>query len=443
MKFYKNFLPLFTVFVLQNIITLGVNLTDNIMLGAYNETSLAGVSAVNQIQFILQQLLTAMGDGVVMFGSQYWGKRQINPIKKIALIGVKAGIVLAITLLFITGLFPLQIMKIFTNDANIVAEGVDYLLIVRFSYLFFAITMLLLAMLRSVEIVKIGFILSIVALISNAFLNYLLIYGKFGFAEMGVQGAAIATLCGRIIECSILTLYLIKKRERLELKFKDFISYDKDLAKDYFKKVVPMLLIALIWGVNTALQTVVFGHMSATAIAANSIATVIFLLVKGGAQGAASATAIVIGKDIGVGDMEVVKKDSKMLQKFFVAVGIVGGLLLFFLRIPILEIYNLSPATKELANQFLIILSIVYVGMAYQMPTNEGIIKGGGSPEFVVKLNIISSWLIVIPLSFLMAFVFKTSPIIVIICLNSDQIFKVIPAYVKANHGKWIKVLTR
>lgn len=141
--------------------------------------------------------------------------------------------------------------------------------------------------------------------------------------------------------------------------------------------------------------------------------------------------------------MNLVKQYAKKMQKMFVVIGLVSGLVLFLIRIPILELYELTPATREMANTFLLILSVVIVGMSYQMPTNNGIIRGGGSPMFVVKMDLISIWCIVIPLSFFMAFVVQASPAVVVCCLNADQVFKCVPAFIKANFGSWIRELTR
>ena len=182
--------------------------------------------------------------------------------------------------------------------------------------------------------------------------------------------------------------------------------------------------------------------MATAAIAANSVASTIFIMVKSTAIGASSAASIVIGQTIGKGDISLVKRYAKLMQRLFVVIGIFSGLLLFAIRIPLLGLYDLSPDTKEMANTFLIILSVVTVTMCYQMPTNIGIIRGGGDTMFVVKMDIISIWLIVIPLSFFMAFVVKASPAVVLCCLNADQIFKCIPAYLKVNHGSWIRKLT-
>ena len=440
---YRRFLSLAVVLVLQNVVTLSVNLADNMMLGAYSETALAGVAAVNQIQFVYQQLLHALGDGVVIVGSQYWGKNQTVPMKRLASAAMRFGLVLSIALFAVVSLIPYRVMGIFTRDSGIIAEGARYLNIIRFTYLIFAVTQILLATLRSVETVKIAFKLSVLTLFVNCGINYVLINGHFGAPEMGVKGAAIGTLAARILECIVLLLYISKRERKLNLKWRDYLAWDRILTGDYLKVTIPMLTVQGLWGVNTALQTVILGHMTANAIAANSVASTLFLMVKSMAVGSAAATSVMIGKAVGSGDRDRAVSYARSLQRIFVLIGIVSGTLLFFIRIPVLSLYDLSAETREMANTFLIILSVVCVGMSYQMPTNNGIIRGGGNPMFVVKMDLISIWLIVIPVSLFMAFVVKASPVVVVCCLNADQIFKVVPAFLEVRYGNWMRKLTR
>lgn len=442
-SFYRKFLTIYVALVLQNVVTLSVNLADNMMLGSYSETALSGVAAVNQIQFIYQQLLMALGDGLVIFCSQYWGKKQTGPMKKIAASAMHAALAVGVLLFVLVSLFPYRAVGMFTTDQAIIGEGVKYLGIIRFTYLFFAVTQLLLAALRSVEVVRIAMCLSVVTFFVNCGINYVLIYGHFGAPELGARGAAIGTLIARIIECTVLIVFVVKKEKRLNLKLKDYLQFDRVLCRDYFKITAPMLVVQGLWGLNTALQTVILGHMTAAAIAANSVASTLFMMVKSMAVGAASTASIIIGKTIGMGDIKVVKQYSIRLQKLFLGIGIVSGIILFFIRIPILNLYELSASTKEMANTFLLILSVVIVGMSYQMPTNNGIIRGGGNAMFVVKMDLVSIWMIVIPLSFIMAFVVKASPAVVVCCLNADQIFKCVPAFLESHYGNWIRKLTR
>lgn len=439
---YRRFFAMFFPLVFQNMVTISVNLADNMMLGAYSEIALSGVSSVNQIQFVLQQVMMAIGDGVVMFASQYWGKRETGSIRKVASIGMVCSLVVAAIVFLGTTLLPRQLMLLFTTDTAIQEAGMAYMKLIRFSYVFFAMTIVLLAILRSVEIVQIAFNLSVLTLLVNCGINYVLIYGRFGAPELGVVGAAIGTLTARILEFLIALFYTLKVQKTLQLRFTQLFRLDRELSPRYLKKVSPMVLIKCSWGFNVALQTMVLGHMTAAAIAANSAASTLYLLAKSAAVGAASATATLIGKTIGEGDMGKVVSTARRLQKLFLVIGFCAAVFLYFIRIPVLKFYKLSPEAMGLANSFLLILCFVCFTMSYQMPTNSGIIKGGGDANFVVKMDFISIWCITVPLSLIAAFVLNASPVVVVCCLNADQVFKVVPAYVHSHYGNWIKKLT-
>lgn len=441
-NFYRNFLKLCSMLVLQNVVTLSVNLADNIMLGAFSETALSGVTTVNQVQFVFQQLIMALGDGLVIFGSQYWGKKETKPVRKISAWAMCTGIFIALILFILASFFPRRMLGLFTTDQTIIEAGLSYLAIIRFTYFFFAVTQILLATLRCVEIAGIAFGLSVMTLIINCSINWILIYGHFGAPRMGAAGAAVGTLTARIAEICVLITYISKKQSWIGIRIQDYLQADWKFGRKYYKVVCPLLVIQGLWGINTAFQTAILGHMTAAAIAANSAASNLFLMVKSAAVGAASAASVTMGKTIGSGDLKLAKLYSKKLQKLFVVMGIICGVLLFFIRIPVLSLYQLSPETREMANTFLMILSVVMVGMSYQMPTNGGIIRGSGSIAYSMKVDLISTWAIVIPLSMFMAFVVKASPAIVVCCLNADQIFKCVPAFLKCNYGHWIKTMT-
>ena len=439
---YRRFFAMFFPLVLQNVLTLSVNLADNMMLGAYSETALSGVAAVNQIQFVYQQLLMALGDGVVMFGSQYYGQRQIEPIRRVGAAGLRLGLLTAALLFALVTAAPGGMVGLFTTDAAIRAQGAAYLAVIRFSYVFFAVTILLLALLRSVEIVGIAFRLSVMTLLVNCGINYVLIYGHFGAPEMGVVGAAIGTLTARVLECLVVCFYVLKRQKVIPARVRDLWQRDPGLSSRYGRKVVPMLILQGAWGLNVALQTAILGHMTDAAIAANSAASTLFMMAKSAAVGASAAAASIIGKSVGTGDVALVKSQAKRLQRLFVGIGLCAGAFLFFIRIPVMGVYELSEEAEGLANGFLLVLCVICVTMSYQMPTNNGIIKGAGDVNFVVKMDFISIWCIVIPVSFFMAFVVKAPPVVVVCCLNMDQVFKCVPAYIHSHKGDWIKKLT-
>lgn len=443
-NFYRSFAVLCLTLMLEQAVILSVNLADNIMLGRYSESALSGVAAVNQIQFVLQQIVFGVSSGMIVLGSQYWGQKRTGEIRMLSSIAMRASLGVAIALFIAVSLFPEQTLRLFTRDAAIVAEGVAYLKIIRFTYLFFAASSILLGTMRVVESVQIALRVSLLSLVLNCSINYVLIYGRFGAPEMGVRGAAIGTLAARIVELFVFAWYVFVRDRRVSMQPSDFLSADREMARDFFRVASPVILTQTLWGLANALQTVILGHMSDVAIAAQSISSNVFLLLKVASVGASSAAAILIGKAIGEGkDLSVLKEYTRTLQALFVPIGLVLGAALMIIRVPLLRVYNISDETRALANAYMIIQSVVLVTMSYQMPTNGGIIRGGGDTRFVMILDLISIWGIVLPFSCLAAFVWRLSPIIVIILLNSDQVFKCVPAFIRVNSYKWIKRLTR
>ncbi|MDY3929175.1 MAG: MATE family efflux transporter [Clostridia bacterium] len=442
-SFYKQFFGLFSFLVFQNVIVLAVNLADNVMVGSYSETALSGVAAVNQIQFVYLQITMALGDTLVVLGSQYWGKGRTNEIKKLAASAAATAVFIGFLLFVAALLFPYGIVHLFTDSEDIIAEGVKYLQLIKFTYLVYALTNVLLASMRSTENVKIAFYVSLSTLVINCSINYLLINGNLGFPKLGVTGAAVGTLSARIVELIIVMLYIFLADKKLHIKPRDFIKPDREFFGDYLKTSVNFIVTAALFGVATAMQTVILGHMQDSAIAANSIANALYQLTKVAFVGASSAASVMIGIAIGKEDLKSVREYAKTLQIIFLIIGAVMSVSLYFLRIPFLGMYSLSDETYRLANGFIIVLCFTGMGTAYEMPVLCGIVRGGGDSRFLVINDFISIWLIVLPLSYLAAFVFKWSPIAVVLCLNSDQIFKCAAAAIKCNSFTWIKKLTK
>lgn len=442
-QFYRSFLTLCLTLMLEQAVILSVNLADNLMLGAFSEASLSGVAAVNQIQFVLQQAVYGVSNGIIVLGSQYWGQKRTDEVKKLSAIGIRVVLAICLMLFFAVSLFPHKALMLFTQEPKFISEGVKYLNIMRFSYVFFGLSTIMLGTMRIAESVKIALKVSVVSLCINVLINYLLIFGNFGCPTMGVQGAAIGTLTARIVECFIIAFFMFRKEKRLCMKIQDFAHVDKAMLRDYLRIGTPILVTSVLWGVANALQTVILGHMSDSAIAAQSISNTLFLLLKVTSVGAASAASIIIGKVIGSGDFKKLREYVRTLQGIFVAIGLSLAALFTLVRFPLLSIYNISDETRRLANAFMTIQTITICTMSYQMPTNTGIIRGGGDTKFVLILDIVSIFIIVLPLSALSAFVWHLSPIAVTFILNSDQIFKCIPAFIRANRYKWVRQLTR
>ena len=441
--FYQSFLRLCLTLMLEHAVILSVNLADNMMLGAYSEEALSGVAAVNQIQFVYQQLVYGVTNGLLVLGTQYWGQKRVAEIRRLSAIGLRLETALAVALFVLVSVFSRPALRIFTPNEAFIAQGVDYLRIVRFSYPFFALTALMLGTMRMVESVRIALRVSIISLCLNVAINYLLIFGRLGAPEMGVRGAAVGTLAARAAECVIVAVHMFRREKTLDIHLRDYRRIDRAMLRDVLRVGTPVLITSALWGVSNALQTVILGHMSDSAISAQSISSTVFLLLKVTSVGAASAASVMIGRTVGTGDIGKVREYSRTLQAMFLCIGAVLALMMLSLRRPLLRVYRVSDETRALADAYMIIQSVVLFTMSYQMPVNTGIIRGGGDTRFVLWLDLISIWGIVMPLSLLGAFVWHWPPVAVIICLNADQCFKCVPAFLRVRGDRWIKRLTR
>ncbi len=441
--FYKSFFTMTLVIALQNLVAYSVNFSDSLMVGNYSELSLSGVTLVNQVMFLLQMMTIGLSNGLVVISSQYWGKGKTTPIKRlfsiVLLMGLCVGAAFTVAGFFV----PEQILRLLTNDGAVIAEGASFFRVVCFSYFFFVISTMIVSLLRSVETVKIGFIMSVFALIVNVFFNYCFIFGNLGFPEMGARGSGLSTVIARIVECLLAVGYLFFRDKKLNIKLKELFILEKSYWKDYVKHGLPLGLSSTSWGIAMFLQTAIIGRLGQSAIAASSIAVAVHQIVSVIAYGSGASSGVVIGKAVGENRFDEAKRYAKTLQIIYLAVGIFGALALFALTNPIVAVYDVSPDTAKLARTFLYILCFALLGTSYQMPCLTGIVSGGGSTKFVLFNDLIFMWCIVLPLAFLSAFVFKWSIPVTFFLLKSDQITKCAVAAVKVNRFKWIRKLTR
>jgi len=441
--FYKTFFRLLLVISLQQLAALAVNMADNVMLGRYTELALSGATVVNQVQFILQQIAVGIGMGVVVLASQYWGQKRIDPIKKIISMGMKFGLVVGIIFFAACKLFPHTVLSLFTNDEAVIAEGMKYLNIICWTYLIFSVSNALMYALQSVETATVGTIMSVSTIIINICFNYCFIYGNFGAPELGVVGAAVATLVSRIVELIIILVYILFVDKKLKMKLSELLKFDFTYIKDYIKVATPVVISGAMWGIAQGAQTSILGHIGATVIAANSIAVVIFQIFAVVGMSCANVGSVVMGKTVGEGHFDKVRSYSKTMQILFLLFGILAGALLFAFKDIIVGFYAVSEETKKLAIQFITVLSISTVGSCYEYPVEGGIIAGGGSTEYQAWVDNLFMWLFTIPTAALSAFVFQFPPVVTFCFLKADQLLKCIPNFITCNRYRWVRVLTR
>lgn len=447
-KFYQSLFSMLLMVSLQNLVAYSVNMADNMMLGAYSQTALSGAATVNQLFFLVQQFAITIGDALVILSSQYWGQGRCGPIRRLTGTALKIGLASGLAMLLLCQLLPQPILHIFTPDEAIVFQGSQYLSIISFTFVLFIITNTLMAALRSVEVTKISFVISAISLVINAGINYTLIFGRFGFPEMGIRGAAIGTLIARIVEFCIVVGYLMHFEKKLLLFSENIFQVNEVLSADYIKVAVPVIATGVLWAISVPMQTAILGHLpgdaaaSADAIAANSVATTFYQYLKVVVVAMSSVSTVMIGKTIGRGDMQEVKAGARSLVVIDVLIGLILAAALFGLRFPLLSNYQLSERAYIWADQLILVMCVVMIGMSYQMPVSMGILRGSGDVKFALAQNMISTWVIVMPLSLLSAFVWKLPIPAVVAAIQSDQVFKCLPTAIRMHGGKWVQKLT-
>jgi len=442
-QFYKTLLMLAIPMALQNLLSMSVGFADNIMVGQLGERAVAGVMMANQVQNILNMLVIGISASLVVIAAQYWGKNDTDSVKAVVSIGIKVALGVGFLVSVVTLLFPAHVLRIFTNDPGVIEEGARYIRILAFSYVFFCLTQTLMGAMRCVEVVRIGVVVSLSTLIISMVGNYLLIFGNFGFPEMGIQGAAIATLTARVTEAVIMVVYVRFIDKRLKIRFTELLKTNKPLLADFFRYGLPVMGGDVSWGIIGAIKVAVIGRMGESAMAASSVSTILFGLITVVVWATSGASGVIIGKTVGSGDYNLVKQYARTLQIVFVGLGIVAGLSIFGLRDIFISLYNFYEETQIIARQFMTLLSISVVFTSYHAPCFTGIIRAGGDTKFVFIVDGICSWIFVLPVTFLAAFVFNAPPWVVFLCIFSDQFYKWIIAFIKTNRFKWIINLTR
>ena len=442
-SFYRSLIALAIPVALQNLITFAVSFADNLMVGSLGDAAVSGVYMGSQIQTFLQMFSGGIEGAILILAAQYWGKRDTASIKRIIAIGLHFSIGFGLLLTTVCVMVPRPIISLFTDDASVIADGALYLRIVCFSYLFFCITQALIASMRSVEVARIGMGVSLISLIVNVSLNYILIFGKFGFPAMGIAGAAVATVISRIAETLTMWIYVTRIDRKLELKLKELLVSDPVLRRDFIRYGLPLIGGNVVWSVNMMANSAILGRFSASVITAASIANTMNSLAYVTMNGISSAVGIITGKTVGAGKTERMKEYAYTVQLLFLGMGLLTGGVIMLLKNPFIGLYSgITAEAISYSSQFITVLSITMIGTCYQAAGLFGLVKSGGDIGFVFKNDTIFVFLVVLP-SAIIASILGAPAWVVFACLKCDQILKCFVAVVKINRFDWMKNLTR
>ena len=442
-NYYRDLIRLAIPVALQNLITFLVSLADNLMVGKLGDYAVSGVYMGSQIQTLLQMLTNGIGVAVTILGAQYWGRRNTRNIRRITSIGLQFSLTVGALLTVVCALFPEQIIRIFTPDPLVIAEGTEYLRYLCISFVFFCATQVLLASMRCVETTHVGMVASAVSLVVNICLNYVLIFGKLGFPAMGVRGAAIATVLARVVETGIALYYVLRVDDKLHFRLSDILHSDAALRRDFIHYGIPVVLGDIVWSVNLMASTMILGRYGASVTTAASVTNTMNTLAYVAINGLATAVGIITGKTIGAGLTERMREYARTTQVIFLGLGLVIGALIFSFAGAFVSLYtDISAEAAAESVRFVRVLAVMLMGTCYQMPCLFGLVKSGGDVGFVFKNDTIFVFLVVLP-SALIASSLGAAPWVVFACLKCDQILKCVVAFIKVNRYNWMKNLTR
>lgn len=440
-KFYTTLAAYALPIAAQSLITVGVNMADNIMLGQLGETPMSGVTLANNFISIYQIMCMGLGMGASVLTSRFFGMGDQKSLKKTVVLMFRLEFVIATIFAIMTAMFPENVMGIFTPEPDVVAVGVGYLLISIPCYYLngYAVTTSLI--LRSVGKAAIPLISSACSFFINIFFNWVFIFGRLGAPAMGADGAALGTLIARVVEFSVIVGYLFFKEKHIRLRIRDLTMNVRDLMGEYIRISIPVLISDTLLGLGNSAVAVVMGHIGAVFVAANSITTVVMQLATVVIQGISQASCTMTGITLGQGDTDKAQEQGITFAALGFLVGIFGCALILLLREPIIGAYNIEQETHTLARQLMNAVAVVILFQSANSILTKGVLRGGGDTRFLMVADILFLWVCSIPLGALAGFVFHWPGFWIYMMLKIDQFIKAVWCIFRLKSRKWIKAI--
>lgn len=415
---------------------------DAVMLGRIEQNSMAAVSLATQVQFIQNMMLCAVTGSISILGAQYWGKGDKKTLHKIFGMSIRIAFVISLLFYIACVCFPRQIMMIFASNESLISIGASYLRIAGFSYLLTGFSQCYLGIMRVTEHADRCAIISSGAVIINIILNGILIFGLFGLPVLGARGAAIATLISRIIEL-IWAIGSSFQKDFIHPSIKDLFVRDILLFKDYVRCGLPLAGAAMFWGVGFTSYTAIMGHLGADSAAANSVAAVVRDLMCCVCDGVSAAGGIIIGNELGAGNLERGKLYGQRVSKMSVYIGFFSTAIILLVTPAVVNFIILTPEAKQYLIGMMVIMSFYMIGRCINTVVINGVFGAGGDTLFDIYSLAVCMWCIAVPLALLGAFVFHWPILAVYACTCVDEVGKLPWVFYHYKKYKWVKDLTR
>ena len=438
-QFFLAILTLVIPITLQNLISSSLNMVDNLMIGRLGENSIASVGLVNQYFFIFTLCLAGINAGAGIFMSQFWGRKDISNIRKMLRLDIILGLVASIIFFIPAALFPSSIMKIFTKDIEVVTLGIKYLRIISITFVLTGITQSYSTVLRCIGIAKPPMYGSLIGVLTNAFLNWILIFGHFGFPTMGVAGAAIATSIARVVEMIVIVIAAYKSNSIISNKDKENVEFDFNFVKMYFKTSYSVILNELVWSVGLSVYSIIYAKIGIREVASMQIANTINNMFMVLSMGLANAAAIMIGNKIGAGEEEVAIDYSTKLGILAPIVGLIMGISLWVSAPMVVGLFNINKDTLNMTITVLRIMAVAAPLKFFNVLMIVGVFRGGGDTTYSMLVQLGTVWCFAIPAGFIAAVYFKMPLEKVFFVITLEEVLRVFFEAKRLKSKKWIR----
>lgn len=392
---------------LQSLLQSSFSVIDQLMIGRLGSGSIAGVGLGGKFSSIYTVLLGAVTAAAGIMISQYAGQRQEREVSRSFFVNLLLAGALALTFMAVSILFPEEIMGLYTKDRETGAIAAGYLTIVAFSYLPMAVCSLAAAFLRCMEAAALPLYASIAGAVMNTGLNYLLIFGKAGFPELGVKGAAIATVVSQMAACGLTLLFFFMHNRKHKRKLPFLWRFTAGRRAQFLGILAPMILCEFFWSLGENVYTAIYGNLGTAACAAMTLTVPVQMLTIGALSGVAQAAGILIGKTLGSREYEKAYQESKKLMLYGLGGAVLLSLLLLVFGHYYVDIYQVEPEVKRMACRILVAFAVIAPVKVQNMILGGGIIRSGGRTRYVMVIDFIGTWLFGVPLGLLAAFVWR------------------------------------
>lgn len=448
-QFYRQVVSLAAPIVLQNLITSTLAMADTFMVGLLGESPMAAVTLANIPLFVVQLFIFGVQSGASVLHSQYWGQKDIESINRVLGVSFWVAGTLSALMALILLFCPVPFLSLFCNQPEVIALGALYGRWAGLSFFFDSFVMMYIAAYRSMEQPRLGMYILGASMLVNTFLNWVLIFGKLGFPALGVEGAAVATLCARILEVIIVLCHArFTKGFRLNLPL--LLRPGKSMFLRFFRYGGPVVFNETMWGLGTSVFPAIMGHMenSTEILAAYTIAGNIDKLCMVFSFGLGATATIIIGREVGAGRTKEVRPVGMALDTLACLCGVFVGVLLFlfaryFAPAYVFPLFHMSAGAGSIATMMMVMQSCIRPIRDFNSVNNVGVLRGGGDVKMATIIDTTPLWFVAIPAAFICGIILKTSIFWVYLMMLMEQIVKVIFGIRRVRSDGWIKNLTQ